>query len=327
MTVLVTGATGLLGSNVCAMLLARGRGVRAIARRLDALDARSLRDAGVEVVSGDVQDLESLRKAAAGVEGVIHSAAMLGRPGATMEVGFPTNVIGTLNVLSVAAEVGAPVVQVLTTTFFDPGKGAFSEHAPLDLKFQNKDVYSVTKRLGYVEGVARVQSGQDIRFMIPGAIYGPSICLEKGLEPNNFNDRIVKAVKGEMPPQLPLPMPWVTGEDCAFVCVEALDKGVKGERYIAHGVPEEAGTVAEIGNMACEMAGVPHRVKQYTKDELDSPELFKIFGPTIPLLARNASARPPADTRFTQEKLGYRPTPLAQGLRLTLDWMRGLGSV
>jgi len=117
-------------------------------------------------------------------------------------------VIGTVNVLSAAAAGGAPVVQVLTTTFFNPGDKAFDERSPLDLLFLNKDVYSVTKRLAYVEGVARVLNGQDIRFMIPGAIYGPTICLEKGLGSANFNDRIVKAVRGEMPPQLPLPMAW-----------------------------------------------------------------------------------------------------------------------
>ena len=30
-----------------------------------------------------------------------------------------------------------------------------------------------------------------------------------------------------MPTQLPLPMPWVTGDDCAFVCVEALERRAK----------------------------------------------------------------------------------------------------
>lgn len=326
--VLVTGATGLLGSVVCTQLIARGDQVRAIARDLSVADVRALRDAGVEVVPGDVKDLESLHKAAEGVDAVIHSAAMLGRPGATMDEGFATNIVGTVNVLSAAAAAagGAPVVQVLTTTFFNPGDKPFDERSPLDLFFTNKDAYSVTKRLAYVEGVARVLNGQDIRFMIPGAIYGPTVCLEKGLGSSNFNDRIVQAVRGEMPPQLPLPMAWVTAADCAYVCIAALDKGVAGERYIANGVPEEAGTIAAVCNLACEMAGVPHRVQEVSKDDLDSPEMIKRYGPTMPLLAKRASARPPTDTRYTQEKLGYAPTPLAAGLRETLDWMRSVGA-
>jgi dihydroflavonol-4-reductase len=325
--VLVTGATGLLGANVCTQLIARGHQARTVARSPDAPDANALRKAGVEVLAGDVQDLASLQKATEGVDAVVHSAAMLGRPGATMEEGIPTNVFGTINVLSAAAAAGGmPVIQVLTTTFFNSEKG-LSEHSPLDLLALNRDVYSITKRLAYVEGVARVASGQDIRFMIPGAIYGPTICLEKGLGAANFNDRIVKAVRGEMPPQLPLPMPWVTADDCAFVCIEAIEKGAKGEHYIAHGLPEDAGTIAEVCNRACEMAGVANRVRQITVEELETPENIRIFGPTMPLLAKNAVGKPRTDSRFTQERLRYKPTPLKTGMRETLDWMRQVGAI
>lgn len=326
--VLVTGATGLLGANICTQLIARGDHVRTIVRTPNSADADALRAAGVEVLPGDVQDMDSLHRAASGVDAVVHSAAMLGRPGATMEEGFPTNVIGTINVLSAAAAAGGPpVVQVLTTTFFNSGDKGLDEFSPLDLLFRNKDVYSITKRLAYVEGVARVASGQDIRFMIPGAIFGPTICLQKGLGAANFNDRIVKAVRGEMPTQLPLRMPWVTAEDCAFVCIEAIDKGVKGEKYIAHGCPENFGSIAGVCNHACEMAGSPHRVREYTSEELESPELIKIFGPTMPLLAKNAAKSPGSSSRYTQEKLGYKPTPLDEGLRVTLDWMRAMKAI
>jgi dihydroflavonol-4-reductase len=328
MKVFVTGATGLLGSNVCTMLLERGDQPRAIARDLDAPDAKALREAGVEVVPGDITDLPSLISAAKGAEAVVHSAAMLGRPGATMEEGFPTNVIGAINLLSAAAANGnPPVIQVLTTTFFNPGDEPFSERSPLDLYFENKDVYSVTKRLAYVEGLARAAEGQDVRFMIPGAIYGPTICLDKGLGAANFNDRIVRSVRGEMPPQLPLPMPWVTARDCAFVCIEAIHKGERGKRYIAHADPSSRGTIAHVGNMACEMAGSAHRVRELTLEELEGPEMAKIYGPTMPILARNASNRSPTDSRWTEETLGYKPTPLAVGLKETLDWMRQVGVI
>ena len=163
--------------------------------------------------------------------------------------------------------------------------------------------------------------------MIPGAIYGPTICLEKGLGSANFNDRIVKAVRGEMPPQLPLPMPWVTAEDCAFVCIEAIDKGARGEHFIAHGLNEDSGTVAEVCNRACEMAGVAHRVRQLTKEELETPEMIKIYGPTMPLLAKTAPPKSRTDSRFTQERLGYVPTPLETGMRETLDWMRSVSVI
>ena len=256
-TVFVTGATGILGANVCTELLRKGYKARATVRDMDATDSRSLADAGVEIMLGDLKDRASLARAIDGADAVVHSGAMLGRPGATWEEGYATNVIGSINVLSEAAIAGnIPVVQVLTTPFFATGGKPFSEDTPLDLEYRNTDVYTTTKRLAYVEGVARVAEGQDIRFMNPGAIYGSSICVEKATMPNNFNDRLIKAIKGEMPTQLPLPMPWVTAGDCAFVCVAALEKGEAGKRYIANGTPESGGTVAQIVNRACEIAGV-----------------------------------------------------------------------
>lgn len=325
-TVYVTGATGILGANVCSELMRKGYKARATVRDMDAADSRSLAEAGVEVLPGDLKDRDSLARAIDGADGVIHSGAMLGRPGATWEEGYATNVIGTMNVFSEAAAAGnIPVVHVLTAPFFDTGGAPFSEDVHLDLLCKNKDVYTTTKRLGYVEGVARIGEGQDIRFMIPGAIYGPSICVEKATGSHNFNDRLIKAIKGEMPTQLPLPMPWVTAGDCAYVCVAALEMGVAGKRYIANGTPESGGTVAEIVNRACEIAGVSHRVAQYTKDELDSPDLLEKFGPTMPLLAKKAPARSVSDTRQTQESLGWVPTPLDEGLAQTINWFREVG--
>lgn len=327
-TVYVTGATGILGANVCTELMAKGYKARATVRDMDAVDSRSLADAGVEVIPGDLKDRASLKRAIEGVDGVIHSGAMLGRPGATWEEGYATNVIGTLNVLSEAAAAGnVPVVHVLTTPFFDTSGGPFSEDSPLDLLCRNGDVYTTTKRLGYVEGVARVAEGQDIRFMNPGAIYGPSICVQKATGSHNFNDRLIKAIKGEMPTQLPLPMPWVTAGDCAFVCVAAWEKGEAGKRYLANGTPESGGTVAQIVNRACEIAGVPHRVGEYTKDQLDDPALIEVFGPTMPLLAKKAPARSASDSSKTEASLGWVPTSLDDGLTQTIDWFRQVGVI
>lgn len=326
-TIYVTGATGILGANVCTLLLERGYGVRASLRDMAVPDAKALQSAGVEIVPGDLKDRSSLAKAIEGADGVIHSGAMLGRPGASWEEGYATNVVGTMNLLSAAADAGnMPVVQVLTTTFFD-GTRTFSEDSALDLHCANMDVYTVTKRLAYLEGLGRVAEGQDIRFMVPGAIYGPSICVEKANWANTFNDRLIKAIKGEMPTQLPLPMPWSTADDCAFVCVGALEKGMAGKRYVAHGTPDSTGTVATVVNRACEIAGVSNRVGEYTKEELDSPELLEIFGPTIPLLAKRTYPEPFSDSSQTQRQLGYVPTSLEDGLTETITWLREVGAI
>ena len=61
-TVLVTGATGLAGANVCRLLLERGDAVRALARQ--GADTAPLAHLGVEVITGDVTDPDDVLRAA-----------------------------------------------------------------------------------------------------------------------------------------------------------------------------------------------------------------------------------------------------------------------
>jgi len=67
-TVLVTGATGQQGGAVARALLARGHGVKALTRKPDSEAARQLKSAGANLVTGDLGDALSVRKAASGVD-------------------------------------------------------------------------------------------------------------------------------------------------------------------------------------------------------------------------------------------------------------------
>ncbi|MFB7474514.1 condensation domain-containing protein [Kitasatospora sp. NPDC056184] len=70
-TVLLTGASGGVGAAVLQELLAQGRPVRALVRPES---AHLVAGAGVEVAEGDLADPDSLRRAAAGADTVIHAA-------------------------------------------------------------------------------------------------------------------------------------------------------------------------------------------------------------------------------------------------------------
>jgi dihydroflavonol-4-reductase len=322
-TVLVTGATGLIGSNICEQLIARGDRARTLARTPDGADARALRDLGVEVVKGDITDSACVEKVTAGVDAVIHSAALRGIPGATIEKSIGPNTIGAIQVLTAAWAAGnIPVVQVLTSTFFEGWSEPLTETSPLDKLYRNNDPYSTTKRLAYVEGMLRMREGQDIRFMLPGAGYGTTPCLENGMFHPSFNSRIRFAIRGELDAQMPMKVPFVTGADCAFVCVAALDQGCAGERYIAYGRQQEADTIANICNRACEIAGVSHRIEEVPRSKLDDPAILAKYGQTLPTLAKRPLPDPLFDASFTEKKLGYTPTGLDEGLRRTIDWMR-----
>jgi len=75
-TVLITGATGFVGSHVAEALARRGDAVRALAR--PGADTAALEKFGATVVRGDLSEPESLKPAAAGADVVVHCAAKVG---------------------------------------------------------------------------------------------------------------------------------------------------------------------------------------------------------------------------------------------------------
>jgi uncharacterized protein YbjT (DUF2867 family) len=72
--ILVTGGTGFVGGHVVRALRDAGRPVRCLVR--DPGRAEALRAQGCELVTGDLTDAASLRKAVEGVESVVHLVAI-----------------------------------------------------------------------------------------------------------------------------------------------------------------------------------------------------------------------------------------------------------
>jgi 2-alkyl-3-oxoalkanoate reductase len=97
--VLITGATGLLGSHLAERLAARGDKVRALVRpasRTAFLDAL-----GIEIVRGDLTDSAACKAAVTGVARVFHCAAKVGDWGRWRE--FQTGCVDATRILAQAA--------------------------------------------------------------------------------------------------------------------------------------------------------------------------------------------------------------------------------
>jgi uncharacterized protein YbjT (DUF2867 family) len=78
--ILVTGATGFVGKHVVHALRAREKPVRALVRKPDDKDARTLANWGCELMAGDMTDMQSLRRAVEGCDAVIHLVAIIAEP-------------------------------------------------------------------------------------------------------------------------------------------------------------------------------------------------------------------------------------------------------
>lgn len=122
--ILVTGAGGFIGSHLTGRLVREGAQVRAFVRYnsrhdigLLALLPGELR-ASIEVMAGDLRDYEAVRKAMEGADRVLHLGALIAIPYSykhPREV-VETNVMGTLNVLTAAREIGVSRVVHTSTS-------------------------------------------------------------------------------------------------------------------------------------------------------------------------------------------------------------------
>ena len=120
MTVLVTGASGFVGSAVARRLLDRGMVVRTLMRPHS--DRRNVEGLGVEIVTGDLRDRRSLERALAGCEALFHVAAdyrlWARHPGEL----YQTNVGGTHAIMLAALEAGVGRI-VYTSSVATLGQG------------------------------------------------------------------------------------------------------------------------------------------------------------------------------------------------------------
>ena len=325
-TVFVTGGTGLTGANVCRQLIERGDHVKALAR--GSADTDPLVALGVELVEGDITDSESVMAASKGCDAAIHTAALLGGASQNIDDFWAVNTQGTINVLDAGAAHGMRRVVALSTgTFFDQTGGLSLEDAPV-LPEVGGDPYTTTKRAAFLECVARAEAGQDVVTGHPGAIYGTSPVASRALHWTSFNGVIVGALRQKISKYLSFPVTWVLGNDVAWGSIAALDHGVAGERYLLDGRPQDVISIAACCNIACEVAGIDHRLEDIT--EFDDPALEAEFGPPLVALAKTAAAHkssPRSTETKTHARLGYDPTSLEDGLAQLVPWLKDLGKI
>jgi UDP-glucose 4-epimerase len=123
MKILVTGATGKVGSRLAKRLAKRGDQVRALVR--DPARAADLSEAGIQLIEGDLLRVDSLAAAVQGTDAVVHCAAFF--RGATPEQAHAVNDLGT-QYLAGAARAAAVKRFVFTSTglVYGPNGGRFA---------------------------------------------------------------------------------------------------------------------------------------------------------------------------------------------------------
>ena len=225
--VLVTGATGFVGSHVVRRLVARGDAVRVLVRAQS--PRRALDGLPVEVVCGDLRDPDSLSSAMQGCRFVYHVAADYRLWTRQPRELYESNVDGTVNVLTAAQRAG--VERIVYTSSVGAlgvpthGRPATEEtSASLEMMIGH---YKRSKFLAEQEALRLARQG------CPVVIVNPSTPVGSwDLKPTPTGQMIVDYLNGRMPGYVETGLNLIDVEDVAEGHLLAMAKGRIGERYI-----------------------------------------------------------------------------------------------
>ncbi len=323
--VLVTGATGFIGRNLCPALARRGYRVKALVRSLS--KARAVLDASqLRILEGDITSPRSLENAVEPGDLVIHLAARYADPSASYEMYWDTNVVGTEHLVrvSMARSVERFIHCSTIGVALNGGEPPFDEEAPYSAP--PDDFYEVTKCAAeklVLEGFR--ESGFPVVVLRPVQPFGPG-----DLRKVKFYKLVKRGItvgSGRVPKHL------IYIDDLVTAFEIAMSKeGIEGEVIIVGGQP-----VVQL-----------HEMIAWVAEELGiSAPRFRI--PVLPMkvlvaaverVCRRLGLRPPIDrsrlslfTRgyyFDTSKaatvLGFEPQiSVREGIGRTVKWYQNNG--
>jgi len=229
--VLVTGASGFVGSAVAAKLVERGFSVRALVR---ATSPRThLAGLDLEYVQGDLRDAETIRPAMAGVRYLFHVAADYRLWARDRNEIVINNVTGTRVMMEEALHAGVERIvytSSVATLAVQRDGTSVDETVPLE-ELKAIGAYKRSK-VAAERLVERMIAQQGL----PAVIVNPSTPIgPRDVKPTPTGRIIVEAALGRIPAFVDTGLNLVHVDDVAQGHLAALDRGKIGERYILGG--------------------------------------------------------------------------------------------
>lgn len=231
----VTGATGLLGTNLVHQLVAAGWEVRALVRSLAKAKAQ-LGALEVELVVGDMERVQDFTARLEGADVLFHTAAYFRdsyKGGSHWPALYRINVEGTAALVAAAqsANVGRMVHVSSTATILpEPGEAATEDRRRRPE--EAKDDYYRSKVLAdlVVEEALAKNPKFWASFVLPGFMQGPH-----DLGPTAAGKMLIDFCEGNLPGIIDTNMAFVDARDVAAALIRAAESGERGRRYLAAG--------------------------------------------------------------------------------------------
>ncbi len=312
--ILVTGASGFIGSNLVLRLVEEGYSVRTFGR--SGTPAKRLRDLPIEHVSGDVTNVESITSAVEGCDVVFHLAGLVSYKKRDVHRQYGVNVVGTRNVMEAAFK--AEVKRVIHTS------SVAAMGIPKEGEIGNEELMYNLGGLGLNYCDSKYAAEQEVKLLVkrglPVIILAPGITFGEGDKHPHHHAIFTALAKGAL---IGVPKGGVTFSDINDVVdahIKAMTMGRPGERYCLTSVNLTYKQAAEV----------------FAKVQKVRPPLFEIPGPfllglssfaetVLPLfgmespVSRQAAWLAQHKIFFSNEKavaeLDFKPTPFEDTIR------------
>jgi farnesol dehydrogenase len=321
--VLLTGGTGFLGKCVARALAARGHALRVLARETS--DLAGLPPAA-EIVRGDVTDADALRRAARGCRAVCHMAALV-RMWTPDRAGFDrVNVSGLRHALAAAREAGARLVYTSSFIAVGPAGPEPADEAQRHPGRGWRNDYERTKAKADAVAAEAAAAGQDVVTLYPGVVYGPGDLTDGNLVVKMVADHLRGRLAGIIGPGDRL-WSYAFVDDVAEGHAAALERGRAGQRYFLAGdnVTMSAlfATLETVTGVPAPRRHIPYAAASGLGFAMWAWAELTGHPPQLTHEVVNVFREHWAYSSAKAEtELGYRRTPLEEGLRRTVAWLR-----
>jgi dihydroflavonol-4-reductase len=324
--VLITGASGFVGSAVLRALGGRGLALRALARTTS--PRVNLAGVDCEVVEGDMTDPLAMNRALEGVGHLFHVAAdyrLWARDPAEI---LSANIEGTRTVMEAALANGVErIVYTSSVATLRAGDAAASvdETSPLD-EGEGVGVYKQSK-VSAERLVERLVAERGL----PAVIVNPSTPIgPRDLKPTPTGRIVIEAATGRIPAFVDTGLNLVHVDDVARGHVLAMEKGQIGQRYILGGqnasLRELLAAIAELTGRRAPTLNLP-RAPLYPL-AWAAEAVARVTGKS-PFVTRDALKMAAHHMFFTSAKaereLGYQARPYREALVDALAWFGAAG--